>query len=160
MRKVALLTVLVFCGLYAAAWAGSAAAPNIKGWERGSEYDQLYDPKEGDTLKGRVVKIMEVVPIDGMAPGVGFQIEDKKDKSIEFVHLGPKDFVDIAAIGLKVGDDVKVVGVWGDLDAQDILMAVKVKKGENVELKVRRTKDGFPYWSMTAEERRKEQSGN
>ena len=39
MRKVAMLTVLVVCGLYAAAWAGPKATPDIRGWERGSEYD-------------------------------------------------------------------------------------------------------------------------
>ena len=34
----------------------------------------------------------------------GFEIEDHKDKSIEIVHLGPKDFVDLASIGLKAGE--------------------------------------------------------
>ena len=96
----------------------------------------------------------------GMAVGVGFEVEDKKDKSVEIVHLGPKDFVDLASIGLKVGDEVKVIGAWAELDTQDVLMAVKVKKGEDVQLKVRRTRDGFPYWSMTPEERQREMAGD
>jgi hypothetical protein len=160
MRKLALPVILVFFCLAGMAQAASKANPNITGWEKGGEYDRLYDPKEGDTLKGRIVKIMDITPIIGMAVGVGLQIEDKKDKTVEIVHLGPKDFVDIGSIGLKVGDEVKIVGAWADMDSQDILLAVKVKKGEDAQLKVRRSKDGFPYWSMSPEERQRELSGD
>lgn len=158
MRTLALFLLLtvVWAG---PALAGPKANPNIKGWEKGGEYDRMFDPKEADSLKGRVVKIMDVTPIAGMAPGLALQIEDKKDKSAEIVHLGPKDFVDIASIGLKEGDEVKVTGAWVEFDGHDVLFAVKVKKGENVQLKVRRTKDGFPFWSMTPEERQRETSG-
>ena len=61
---------------------------------------------------------------------------------------------------LKEGDQVKVSGVWAEFDGQDVLLAVKVKKGEDSQLKVRRTKDGFPFWSMTPEERQRETSGD
>ncbi len=151
-----LLTVLCLPGL---ALAAAKANPNIKGWEKGGEYDRMFDPKEADSIKGRVVKIMDVTPLPGMAPGLALQIEDKKDKSAEIVHLGPKEFVDLASIGLKEGDQVKAVGAWVEFDGHDVLFAVKIKKGENTELKVRRTKDGFPYWSMTPEERQREMSG-
>jgi len=96
------------------------------------------------------------VPLPGMATGLALQVEDKKDKTLEIVHLGPKEFVDLASIGLKEGDQVKAAGVWAEFDGQDVLMAVKVKKGDDVQLKVRRTKDGFPFWSMTPEERQRE----
>ena len=88
------------------------------------------------------------------------QVEDKKDKGLETVHLGPKDFVDLAASGLKVGDQVKVFGAWTEMDGQDVMLATKVKKEEGAQLKVRRTKDGFPFWNMTPEERSREQSGD
>ena len=159
-RRLALLTVMAVIGLLGLAQAGSKAQPDIKGWEKGGEYDQLYSAKEADTLKGRVTKIMDITPIDGMAVGVGFEIEDKKDKSIEIVHLGPKDFVALSSIGLKAGDEVKVIGAWTELDSQDVMLAVKVKKGEDVQLKVRRTRDGFPYWSMTPEDRQREMAGD
>ncbi|WP_300157456.1 hypothetical protein [Solidesulfovibrio sp.] len=142
----------------APAFAGPKANPDIKGWEKGSEYDRLFDPKEADSLKGRVVKIMDIKPIDGMATGIALQIEDKKDKTMEIVHLGPKDFVDLGSIGLKEGDQVKVAGAWAEMDGHDVLLAVKVKKGEDIQLKVRRTKDGFPFWSMTPEQRKAESS--
>lgn len=161
MRKLAVLLCLALAVCLArTAVAGSKASPDIKGWEKGGEYDQQYDPKEADSLKGRVVRIYDITPFDGMATGVALQLEDKKDKTLETIHLGPKDFVDLASIGLKEGDEVKIIGAWAEFDGQDVLMAVKVKKGENAQLKVRRTKDGLAYWNMTPEQRRTEASGD
>lgn len=131
----------------------------IKGWEKGGDYDQLFDVAEKDTIKGWVREIIEITPMDGMTPGIGLIIEDKKDRAKETVHLGPKEFVKLDSIGLKEGDMVKVVGAWAEVDGQDVMMAIKVKKTEDIQIKVRRTKDGFPYWEMTAEERQKELTG-
>lgn len=156
MRKLAVLTVAVVLLAFGLAQAGSKANPDLKGWEKGGEYDKMFDPKEADAIKGRVVKIYDITPAPGMALGVALQVEDKKDKTLEIVHLGPKDFVDLASIGLKEGDQVKVSGAWAEFDGQDVLLAVKVKKGEDIQLKVRRTKDGFPFWNMTPEERQRE----
>ncbi|MEA4857843.1 MAG: hypothetical protein AAGU21_01550 [Solidesulfovibrio sp.] len=160
MRAVLFSLLAVFVVWSGPALAGPKASPDIKGWEKGGEYDRLFDPKEADSLKGRVVKILDIKPLPGMAPGIGLQLEDKKDKTLELIHLGPKEFVDLGAIGLKEGDQVKVMGAWAEMDGQDVLMATKVKKDENVQLKVRRTKDGFPFWSMTPEERKAESSGD
>lgn len=161
MRKLAVLLCLaMLVCLAGVVHAGSKAKPDIKGWEKGSEYDKLFDPKEVDSMKGRVVKIYDITPFDGMATGVALQVEDKKDKSLETVHLGPKDFVDLGSIGLKDGDQVKIVGAWAEVDGHDVLLAVKVKKGENTQLKVRRTRDGFPFWSMTPDALRAETSGD
>lgn len=146
------LSIVVVMLLAGQAAAGAKAGPDIGGWERGSPYDALYDPKEADAFKGRVTKILRIVPLPGMAPGVGIQVEDKKDKRLETVHLGPEGAVDVASIGLKIGDRVKVVGAWADVRGQDVLLAVKVKKDDGSQLKVRRTKDGFPLWSMTPQE--------
>jgi C-terminal processing protease CtpA/Prc len=90
-----------------------------------------------------------------MAPGVGLKIRDQ-DKDMVTVHLGPKSFVKVDSIGLKKGDRVKVKGDWAQIEGKDVFMASKVKKGENVELKVRRTKDGMPFWAMSPEELAKE----
>lgn len=160
MRRLAVLSVVAVLLVFGLAQAGSKANPDIKGWEKGGEYDRMFDPKEADAIKGRVVKIYDITPSSGMATGVALQVEDKKDKTLEIVHLGPKDFVDLASIGLKEGDQIKAAGVWAEFDGQDVLLAVKVKKGENQQLKVRRTKDGFPFWSMTPEERQRETAGD
>jgi hypothetical protein len=39
-------------------------------------------------------------------------------------------------------------------------MASKVKKGESFELKMRLTRDGTPFWTMTPEQLAKEQKSN
>jgi len=139
--------------------AVQAADPGIAGWEKGGVYDKLFDVSESDSFKGKILEIQEIVPMPGMAPGIGLIIEDKKDKRKETVHLGPKSAVDLSGIGLKEGDMVKVVGAWAEVDGKDVILAIKIKKAEDVELKVRRTKDGFPFWSMTPEELAKERSG-
>jgi hypothetical protein len=155
----------VACGVFAvmvsliAVSAVLAGDPGVAGWEKGGAYDKLFDVSESDSFKGKVLEILELVPLPGMAPGVGLIIEDKKDKRKETVHLGPKSAVDLSGIGLKEGDQVKVVGAWAEIDGKDVIIAIKIKKAEDVELKVRRTKDGFPYWSMTPEEVANERSG-
>ena len=156
MRKLAMLTVVVLALLAGLAQAGPKANPNIRGWERGGAYDKLFDPKEADAIKGRVVKIYDIVPLPGMATGVALQVEDKKDKTLEIVHLGPKEFVDLASIGLKKGDSVKVTGVWATIGGKEVVIASKIKKDETMSLKVRRSSDGMPWWSMPEAELAKE----
>ena len=130
--------------------------PDIAGWEKGGTYDKFYDAKEADSFKGRVEDIIEITPLPGMAKGVGLIVRDKKDNKPETVHLGPKDFVDLNSIGLRKGDMVKVAGVWATIGGKEVVMASKVKKDEGVEIKVRRTKDGMPWWSLSPEELEKE----
>ena len=150
----ALLAVLVLC-----AAAMAADKPNITGWEKGGAYDKHYDPKEADSFKGRVEEIIDIAPMPGMAPGIGLLVRDKKDNKAEIVHLGPKDAVDMTVIGLKKGDSVKVMGVWATVGGKEVVLASKVKKDEGVELKLRRTRDGMPFWGLTPEEQAAEKKG-
>lgn len=125
--------------------------PDLVGWERESPYNKHYDASELDEFKGVVEEIVELTPLAGMAPGLGLKVKDQDGDMVE-VHLGPKSFVKPELIGLKKGDKVKVKGVWAALNDKDVFLASKVKKGENIELKVRRTRDGAPYWTFSAEE--------
>ncbi|WP_243366173.1 hypothetical protein [Fundidesulfovibrio soli] len=126
--------------------------PDIAGWEKGGAYDKFYDAKEADSFKGKVEQIIEIVPLPGMAKGVGLVVRDKKDNKTETVHLGPKDFVDVESIGLRTGDTIKVSGVWATIGGKEVVMASKIKKDEGAELKVRRSKDGTPWWTLSPEE--------
>lgn len=133
---------------------GPAAADEtvgLAGWEKGSEYNRYYDASEFDEFKGVVEEITEITPLPGMAPGVGLVVRDQDGDKVD-VQLGPKSFVKLDGIGLRKGDKVKVKGVWVQFDDKDVFMASKVKKGENMELKVRRTRDGAPLWTLTPEE--------
>jgi hypothetical protein len=153
IRIITLAAVLTaLAGLCLAA----QSKPDVAGWEKGGAYDKSYDPKEADSFKGRVEDIIEIAPLPGMAKGVGLVVRDKKDNKAETVHLGPKGFVNLEAIGLKKGDTVKVTGVWAKIGGKDVVMASKVKKDEGMEIKVRRSKDGMPWWSMAPEELEKE----
>lgn len=129
----------------------------IAGWEKDSPYNGHYVVSEFDNFKGFVEEIVDITPMPGMAPGVGLVVRDQDGDKVN-VQLGPKSFVKVDSIGLKKGDKVKVKGVWADIDGKEVFMASKVKRGENTELKVRRTKDGVPFWTMSPEELAKEKS--
>lgn len=150
------LVVLLCCG--AVAWAAKDK-PDLTGWEKGGAYDTFYDAKEADSFKGKVESITEIAPLPGMAKGLALVVRDKKDNKTETVHLGPKDFIDLESMGLRVGDTVKVTGVWATIGGKEVVMASKVKKDEGAELKVRRSKDGMPWWALSPEELAKEKAG-
>ncbi|MBU2487798.1 MAG: hypothetical protein KKA60_00245 [Proteobacteria bacterium] len=133
--------------------AGSGLYP---GWEKGGAYDSLYRVSEYDSFKGEVVKIVEITPMPGMAPGAGLVVNDGDENIL--VHLGPVGFVDPKATGFKPGDRVKVKGVWADIRGEEIFLASKVKKGDLYQLKVRRTRDGLAFWEMSAEELEEERA--
>ncbi len=97
-----------------------------------------------------------------MSPGVALDIRESKDPKAEVieVHLCPTWFADPKSIGLKKGDRVKVKGVWAEIGDKDVFIASKVKKGDYFELKVRLTKDGKPFWTMSAEELARERAAS
>lgn len=128
---------------------------DLTGWEKDSAYNKLYNVSEYDDFKGVVEEIVEVTPMPGMAPGVGLRVRDQ-DKEMVEVHLGPKSFVKVDGLPFKKGDKIKVKGVWAALSGKDVFLASKVKKGDDVEVKMRRTKDGVPYWTMPPDELAKE----
>jgi hypothetical protein len=153
-----ILTLALGFALFMSATGIAAEKQDFAGWEIGSEYNKLYKSSELDQFKGVVEDIKEVTPLSGMSPGVALIVRDRDEKELNTVHLGPKGFVNLDSIGLKRGDDVKVKGVWAEIKGNDVFLASKVKKGEYTEIKVRRTKDGTPYWTMSPEELAKERS--
>ncbi len=127
----------------------------ITGWERDSPYNKLYDPRERDTIKGKVIKFKRVTPLPGMASGTAFILEESKDEKV-LIHLCPESYAKAKATGIKRGNKVKVKGAWVEIDGEDIFIAAKVKKGDHFEFKVRLTSDGTPFWTMTPEQLAKE----
>ncbi len=127
------------------------------GWEKDSAYNKFYNVSEYDDFKGVVEEIIEITPLPGMSPGIGLKVRDQ-DKEMVEVQLGPKSFVKVDGLGFKKGDKVKVKGVWAAIGGKDVFLASKVKKGDDLELKVRRTKDGTPYWTLTPDELAREKS--
>ena len=151
---------IIGLALLLALTAGPALAgdnPGLKGWEPDGEYNQLYKVSEGDEFKAEILEIKEVTPMAGMDPGLAMMVRDRDEYEV-LVHLGPVSFV--SDHGLKVGDKVKIRGAWAELDGQEIFIASKIKRGEDYSYKVRLTKDGTPFWTLTPEELAKERSGD
>ena len=126
----------------------------MSGWELNSPYNKLYKASEMDSFKGTVVDIKEVVPLPGMSPGLALEVSESKGETIT-VHLCPISFENRKSIRIKKGDKVKVAGAWAEIGKKDVFMGSKVTKGD-YSLKVRLTKDGTPFWTMTPSQLAKE----
>ena len=131
----------------------------LKGWEKGSDYNKLYSLDEWDDFKGYVVGFKKIIPLSGMAPGVALLVRDRDSKEVVIVHLGPRAFVNPNAVGVRKGDKIKVKGVWAEIKGKEVFMASKVKKGDHFEYKLRLTKDGTPFWTMSPAELARERKG-
>jgi hypothetical protein len=136
-----------------------AADPkDMKGWGVNDPYNQLYNVKEFEKFKAFVTKLMEVVPMPGMSPATAIEVRDRSETIL--VHLCPTWFAKPEDVGIKPGDRVTVKGCWAEINGKDVFMASKVKKGEVFEFKVRLTRDGTPFWTMTPEQLEKERQGD
>lgn len=138
--------------------AGSADKAGYTGWEKGSAYDQHYNYKERDSLKGKVLQFIEVTPLPGMAPGTGMVLDEGGEK-IE-VHLCPAAYSSADETGIRKDISTKVSGSWAVIDGKDVLIAAKIKQGDNFAFKVRLTKDGTPFWSLSPEELAREKAAD
>ena len=143
--------------------ANSAAAVDdklMKGWEDGSPYNQLYNVKEFEYFRAWVVGFKEEPPMPGMSPATIMIVKDGDD--LIDVHICPTWFAKPEEIGVKKGDRVKIKGAWAEIDNKDVFMASKIKKSDSdvFEFKVRLTKNGKPFWTMTKEELARERASN
>jgi hypothetical protein len=154
MRNV--IWLLVFTGLTVSTGSAAAGPPKeMGGWELGSPYNKLYKAVELDSFRGEVLKVTEAVPMAGMLPGVVLQVKESEGETVD-VHVCPSWYIEPGSVGLKRGDKVKIRGVWAEIGGRDVFMASKIKKGDYFVLKVRMTKDGTPFWTMSPEQLAKE----
>ncbi len=130
---------------------GAEEKADMDGWGPGSEYNQHYKNSERDRIKGVIADIIEVKPLPGMSPGVALVVKDSEGEKVT-VHLAPDWYEKAHPSGLRKGDQVKIKGVWAEIGGREIFMAAKVKRNESEEYKVRKTKDGKPFWTMGKEE--------
>jgi hypothetical protein len=126
----------------------------INGWGLDDPYNKHYDIKSLEDFRGRVVRIKEVTPMLEMSPGVALDIQENGD--IIEVQICPTWFARPNEIGVKSGDRIKIKGVRAQINSHNVILASKIKKGEYFEFKVRLTKNGKPFWTMTPEELAKE----
>lgn len=129
----------------------------LKGWEIDSEYNQLYDPDAVEKLKVIVKDVIEVVPMPGMAEGVGLVVEDRDDGELYTVHISPAGYKSKRALGIRKRDKLTLRGCFVDIGEEEVIMASKIKVGGKT-IKVRLTSDGKPFWTMPPDELKRELS--
>ena len=156
-RFIIAVMVIFAAGLIANSAAGQDEKL-MKGWEEDSPYNQLYNVKEFEYFRAWVVGFKEESPMKDMSPATIMIVKDGDD--LIDVHICPTWFAKPEDIGVKKGDRVKIKGVWAEVDNKDVFMASKVKKSDSdvFEFKVRLTKNGKPFWTMTKEELAHERS--
>ena len=98
-----------------------------------------------------------VIPLPGMTPGIAMLVRGTQGEVVT-VHLGPRSFIHLNSIKIKKGDKVTVKGVWAEIGGKHVFITSQVKVDNFYVLKVRRTKDGTPYWTMSHEELARERS--
>jgi hypothetical protein len=155
---ISVAVLLTLCALSSGVGSG-AEQSGMEGWEIDSAYNKHYNLDEWDSFKGELVGFQKITPLPGMSPGVALLIKDRDSDEVVSVHLGPSSFVNPNSISLRKGDKVTVKGVWAEIGGGEVFMASKIKKGDHYEYKVRLTKDGTPFWTMSAEELARETKG-
>jgi hypothetical protein len=145
-----ILIILIFAANFMVANAEDVDPKLMKGWEAGSEYNRHYDIREYEKMKVWFIRAKEVVPMPGMSPATVIEVQEGSD--IIEVHLCPSWYRKPSDIPLKKNERIKIKGVWAEINGKDIFMASKIKKDPDFEIiKVRLTKDGTPFWTMTPE---------
>ncbi len=132
---------------------------DMQGWGLDDPYNQHYDVKEFEKVRVWVIRVVEVVPMPGMSPGTAVIAQERAGSEEFEIHLCPTWYRKPSEVMLKKNDRVKVKGVWAEINGKEVFMASKIKKDPNFEIiKVRLTKDGTPFWTMTPERLAKEMS--
>lgn len=141
-----LAAIFVLCNL------GTAEEKkDMQGWEEDSPYNQLYDVREFEKIRVWFVRAKEVIPMPGMSPATA--IEVREGAELIEVHLCPTWYRKPSEINLRKNERIKIKGVWAEVNGKDVFMASKIKKDPDLEIiKVRLTKDGTPFWTMTPEQ--------
>ncbi len=152
--RISMLTLAIIC---VSSSVPLSAGEDYTGWELYSEYNELYNPKERDSIKGDIVKFITVTPMKGMVPGTAFILDEGGGDHV-VVHLCPESYASGRETGLRRGDWVKVKGVWADVGDETVFIAAKVRKDNEYAFKVRLTSDGTPFWSMSPEQLAKEKA--
>lgn len=151
-RRFLFLTTLVLISVTLGfSYTQAEEKRDMQGWEIDSPYNKLYDVREYEKIRAWVVRVKEVVPMPGMSPATALDVREGSD--VFEVQLCPTWYRKPSEIRLTKNERIKLKGVWAEVNGKDVFMASKIKKDPDIEiLKVRLTKDGTPFWTMTSEQ--------
>jgi hypothetical protein len=146
-----ILTLILLSFVVGASYVQAEEKRDMKGWGIDDPYNKLYDVREFEKVRAWVVRVKEVIPMPGMSPATALEV--REGAYVHEVHLCPTWYRKPSEIRLKKNERIKLKGVWAEIDGKDVFMASKIKKDPNTEIiKVRLTKDGTPFWTMTPEQ--------
>ena len=150
-RLVSMTTLILLSFAIGVSHAPAGEKRDMQGWGIDDPYNKLYDVREYEKIRASVVRVKEIVPMPGMSPATALDVREGDD--VFEVHLCPTWYRKPDEIRLKKNERIKLKGVWAEVNGKDVFIASKVKKDPDFEvLKVRLTKDGTPFWTMTAEQ--------
>lgn len=147
MKRHLVLTLALTLLLGVAAWS----APRLDGWQRGSEYNRLFNPRTVETVTGTITTLhRDLHPLPGMAEGFGATLETTDGRQLQ-LQIGPTWFTQNFRDDWKVavGDQVEVRGSLVRLHGTEALMVTWGRKGEHV-MTVRNA-EGVPVWDVRVE---------
>ena len=134
---------------------GLMALPALAGdgWEKGSPYNQMFDPKSIVTVSGKITKIdRDNHPLKGMGAGFAAVMKTNKGEDVT-IQVGPHWFTSYykQKWDVKVGDSVEVTGSSVKIDGKPVIMVVQGRKG-TMAMTIRSKKTGAPVWDLQIED--------
>ncbi|MBT8369174.1 MAG: hypothetical protein KJP23_31155 [Deltaproteobacteria bacterium] len=154
-RIVFLISLVSLSFVIGISWVQAEEQRDMQGWGIDDPYNKLYDVREFEKIRAWVIRVKEIVPMPGMSPATALDV--REGAYVYEVHLCPTWYRKPSEIRLKKNARIKLKGAWAEIDGQDIFMASKIKKDPDIEIiKVRLTKDGTPFWTMTPQQLAKE----
>ncbi len=156
LKRIVFLILSVSLSLASGiSWVQAEEQRDMQGWGIDDPYNKLYDVREFEKIRAWVIRVKEVVPMPGMSPATALDVREGSD--VFEVQICPTWYRKPSEIRLKKNARIKLRGVWAEIDGKDIFMASKIKKDPDIEIiKVRLTKDGTPFWTLTPQQLAKE----
>ena len=151
-QRLASMTALILLSFaIGVSYVQAEEKPDMQGWGIDDPYNKLYDVREFEKIRAWVVRVKEIVPMPGMSPATALDVREGSD--VFEVHLCPTWYRKPSEIRVKKNERIKLKGAWAEINGRDVFMASKIKKDPDFEIiKVRLTKDGTPFWTMTPEQ--------
>ena len=150
-RFLSLTTLVLISVTLGFSYTQAEEKRDMQGWEIDSPYNKLYDIREYEKIRAWVIRVKEVVPMPGMSPATALDVREGSD--VFEVQLCPTWYRKPSEIRLMTTERIKLKGVWAEINGKDVFIASKIKKDPDIEIiKVRLTKDGTPFWTMTSEQ--------
>ena len=155
---IMIFSLIIFSGPESLFAADTSAQKDMGGWGIQDPYNQFYSAEDVERMKVVVSEVKEVVPLEGMSPGVALVFKDEDGEDV-VVHLCPVWYKKPGKIGIKKGDKIDLRGVYAEINGEEVIMAAKIKiKKKGKTFKVRLTSDGTPFWTMSPAQLQKELS--